>query len=151
MKQLANIMRTISKSNLTCFQQSLQRISLKPGFYDTFYDHFMAQSDEIAAIFHSRNMEQLKHKLKDTLQMVEDALAAKPGVVLYLEMLGRIHTRLKVDSRHFEMWKQALLATVEHYDDEYDAQVQVAWEEAIEKVISLMYPEAIQVDLAASH
>ncbi|MEW8626803.1 MAG: globin domain-containing protein [Candidatus Thiodiazotropha sp.] len=143
-------MSTITKTNLKRFQQSLRRISLKQGFYDTFYDHFMAQSDEIAGIFHARDMDQLKGKLKETLQMVEDALMGKPGVVLYLEMLGRIHTRLRVDQRHFEMWKEALLATIEHYDDEYDAQVQTAWEEAIETVISLMYPETSIVDMAAS-
>ncbi|MEJ2619811.1 MAG: globin, partial [Candidatus Thiodiazotropha sp.] len=67
------------------------------------------------------------------------------------EMLGRIHTRLKVDQRHFEMWKRALLATIEHYDDEYDADVQAVWEEAIETVISLMYPEIPQIDLAVAH
>ncbi|MCG7899230.1 MAG: globin [Candidatus Thiodiazotropha lotti] len=143
-------MSTITKTNLKRFQQSLRRISLKQGFYDTFYDHFIAQSDEIAAIFHARDMDQLKGKLKETLQMVEDALMGKPGVVLYLEMLGRIHTRLKVDQRHFEMWKYALLSTIERYDDEYDAEVKMAWEAAIETVVSLMYPESSMVGMAAS-
>ncbi len=143
-------MSTITQTNLKRFQQSLRRISLKQGFYDTFYDHFMAQSDEIAGIFHARDMDQLKGKLKETLQMVEEALAGKPGVVLYLEMLGRIHTRLKVDQRHFEMWKEALLATIERYDDEYDAQVQTAWEEAIETVVNLMYPEKSMVRMTVS-
>lgn len=143
-------MSKISKTNLKRFQQSLRRISLKQGFYDTFYDHFMAQSEEIARIFHARDMDQLKGKLKETLQMIEDALVGKPGVVLYLEMLGRIHTRLKVDQRHFEMWKEALLATIERYDDEYDAEVKIAWQEAIEMVVSLMYPESAIVDMAAS-
>ncbi|MCG7984008.1 MAG: globin [Candidatus Thiodiazotropha lotti] len=143
-------MSTITKTNLKRFQQSLRRISLKQGFYDTFYDHFIAQSDEIATIFHARDMDQLKGKLKETLQMVEDALMGKPGVVLYLEMLGRIHTRLKVDQRHFEMWKDALLSTIERFDDEYDAEVKMAWEEAIEMVLSLMYPESSMVGMAAS-
>ncbi|MCG7871427.1 MAG: globin [Candidatus Thiodiazotropha lotti] len=143
-------MSTITRTNLKRFQQSLRRISLKQGFYDTFYDHFIAQSDEIATIFHARDMDQLKGKLKETLQMIEDALMGKPGVVLYLEMLGRIHTRLKVDQRHFEMWRDALLSTIERFDDEYDAEVKMAWEEAIEMVLSLMYPESSMVGMAAS-
>jgi hemoglobin-like flavoprotein len=149
-EQLANMMSTISKNHLRHFQQSLRRISLKQGFYDTFYDNFIAQSDEIAEIFQARAMDQLKRKLRETLQMVEDALLGKPGVVLYLEMLGRVHTRLRIDQHHFEMWKEALLATIEYYDDEYDAQVKSAWEAAVEIVISLMYPETPLVDMAAS-
>lgn len=141
-------MAVITKPSLKCFQESLRRISQKPGFYDGFYDSFMAQSEEIAEIFHARDMEQLKQKLKETLQMVDDAVEGKPGVVLYLEMLGRIHQRLKVDQRHFEMWQDALMHTVKNFDDEFDPQVQAAWENAIQMVIGLMYPET--VDRAAS-
>ncbi|MES9833955.1 MAG: globin [Candidatus Thiodiazotropha sp. LLP2] len=143
-------MSSITQDNLKRFQQSLRRVSQKEGFYDSFYEHFMTQSDEIAKIFHTRDMAQLKQKLQETLQMVDDLVAGKPGVVLYLEMLGRIHTRLKVGQNHFEMWKDALISTVKSYDPEYDSQVLAAWMEAIEMVISVMYPEEDQIDLAAS-
>jgi hemoglobin-like flavoprotein len=135
-------MTVITKPSLKCFQESLRRISQKPGFYDCFYDSFMAQSEEIAQIFNTRDMDLLKHKLQETLQMVDSAVEGKPGIVIYLEMLGRIHQRLKVDQRHFEMWQDALMHTVKHYDDEFDPQVQAAWEDAIQMVLDLMYPEA---------
>ncbi|MES9942217.1 MAG: globin [Candidatus Thiodiazotropha sp. 6PLUC2] len=142
-------MSTISQDNLKRFQQSLRRVSQKEGFYESFYEYFIAQSDEMAKIFHNRNMAQLIHKLKETLQMVDDVVAGKPGVVLYMEMLGRIHTRLKVERRHLDMWTDALMSTVKSYDDEYDSQVHAAWIEAIEMVTSFMYPQEEQVNLAA--
>jgi hemoglobin-like flavoprotein len=138
-----------SKENLKLFQLSLRRVNLKSGFYDCLYEHFMAQSEEIAEIFHASDMVQLKQKLRETLQMVDDAVAGKPGLVLYLEMLGRIHLRLKVEQRHFEMWKDALMVAVETYDDEYDSQVHAAWMEAIDLVIGLMYPKNGLIRLAS--
>jgi hemoglobin-like flavoprotein len=143
-------MSTISRSNFNQFQQSFRRVDRKRGFYDSFYENFIAQSDEIGAFFHARDMDQLKHKLQVTLQMVDAALSDKPGVVLYLQMLGRIHERLHVQQRHFEMWKAALLQTVADYDDEYGSQVRAAWVEAIDTVIDLMFPEGGLFKIAAS-
>ena len=125
----------MENDNLKLFRDSLARVSSKDGFFDSFYDRFLRQSDEIASIFRHRDMDQLKRKLRGTLEMVALTAEGKPGLALYLEMLGRIHQRLNVTPRHFEMWKVALLDTVTVYDPEFNEQVGAAWSQIIGTVI----------------
>jgi hemoglobin-like flavoprotein len=134
-------MSTITQQKIECFQQSLRRVCLKTGFYDSFSGNFIAQSEEISGFFHAKDTTQLKHKLQETLQMVSDVAEGKPGLVLYLETLGRIHQRLNVEQRHLEMWKDALLKTVKCYDDDYDSQVKAGWVVVIDMTIAFMFPE----------
>jgi hemoglobin-like flavoprotein len=131
----------MEQRDLQLFRESLLRVSATDGFLDGFYDHFMAQSDEIAAFFLNRDMSQLKKKLRDTLQTVADTVDDKPGLHLYIELLGRIHQRLKVERRHFTMWQAALVDTVAMYDDRYDKQVERAWNRVIGHVIDLLFRE----------
>jgi hemoglobin-like flavoprotein len=132
-------MSTVIQGNLRYFQQSHRRVRRKAGFYGSFYNNFIAQSKEIREFFHARDTTQLQHKLRETLQIMDNAVEGKPGVVLYMQMLGRIHQRLNVEPRHLQMWKMALLNTVKCYDAEYDSRVQAGWEEAIELAIGMMF------------
>ena len=143
-------MSSIEQYHLELFRQSLRRVTRKAGFFDSFYDNFMGQSEEIAEFFHNRDMHQLKHKLQETLQMLTDTVEGRPGSGLYIEMLGRIHQRLTVERKHFVMWEEALLETVESYDDEFDGRIQAAWREVIESVIERMYSTTANISRAAS-
>lgn len=125
----------MDRDNLKLFRNSLLRVSALDGFYDSFYDRFMRQSDEIASIFQHRDIDQLKGKLRSTLEMVSQTAEGKPGLVLYLEMLGRTHQRLNVTRRHFEMWKTALIDTVSAYDPDFNESIGSAWEQVINMVI----------------
>jgi hemoglobin-like flavoprotein len=129
----------MDQQDLKLFRESLDRVSVMQGFFDDFYDHFMAESDEIAGFFLNRDMAQLKKKLQDTLQMVADTVEDKPGLSLYIELLGRIHQRLKVERRHFTMWQAALVDTVALFDDQYDKRTEMAWNRVIGHVIDLLF------------
>ncbi len=131
----------MNRSNpIVTFQQSLDRVMRKPGFLDAFYEHFVAQSEEIARFFEHRDIEALKRKLNITLLTLDDVAEGRPGAKLYAEMLGRLHTRLEVEERHLDMWMDALLDTVARFDDAYDPQVANAWRSMIERIIARMYP-----------
>jgi hemoglobin-like flavoprotein len=125
--------------NLTLFRESLARVTAHAGFFDSFYDHFMAQSEEIAVIFVRRDMAQLKQKLQETLQILADTVEGRPGFGLYVEMLGRIHQRLNINRLHFEMWRDALVDTVEVFDEQYSSQIRRAWLGEIDSVINLLF------------
>jgi hemoglobin-like flavoprotein len=131
----------MEQSNLNLFRDSLARVTARDGFFDSFYDHFIRQSDEIAAIFHHQDMAQLKEKLRTTLEMVALTVDREPGITLYMEMLGRIHRRLNIERRHFDMWQMALLDTVAVYDEAYSERVGAAWSQVIGHVIDLIYKE----------
>ncbi|MCU7842365.1 MAG: globin [Candidatus Thiodiazotropha sp. (ex Monitilora ramsayi)] len=129
----------MEQRDLQLFRESLGRVTAQDGFFDSFYDHFMAQSEEVAGYFQHKDMAQLKHKLQDTLQMVADTIEGRPGLELYMEMLGRVHLRLKVERKHFTMWQTALIDTVAVFDDHYDKRVQLAWCRVIEYVINIVF------------
>jgi len=127
------------KEDLSQFRESLDRVTAQTGFFDSFYDAFMAQSEEIAGIFVNRDMAHLKHKLKETLQILADAAEGRPGFGLYVEMLGRVHQRLNVNRNHFDMWREALLDTVAVYDEQYNPRVRLAWRRVIDSVIERLF------------
>lgn len=127
------------KEDLIQFRESLARVASQTGFFDSFYDRFMGQSEEITAIFVNRDMAQLKHKLKETLQILADTAEGRPGFGLYVEMLGRIHQRLNVTRAHFDMWREALLDTIAVYDEQYNLRVRLAWQRVIDSVIDQLF------------
>ncbi|MEJ2609689.1 MAG: globin [Candidatus Thiodiazotropha sp.] len=136
-------MSNISQYYLLLFRQSLQRVTGRAGFYDGFYNSFMSQSEEIAEFFLNKDRQQIKHKLEESLKMLAETAESLPGTRLYMEMLGRIHRRLKVQRKHFDLWEQALLETVKVYDDQYNSQILAAWLDVIEEVVSIMYPSCV--------
>ncbi|MCU7914393.1 MAG: globin [Candidatus Thiodiazotropha sp. (ex Gloverina cf. vestifex)] len=140
----------MEQRDLNLFRESLARVTASDDFFDSFYDHFMAQSEEIAGFFHRQDMAQLKHKLEETLQMVADTAEGRPGLELYMEMLGRIHQRLHVERRHFSMWQTALIETVAVFDDHYNDQVEAAWFRVIASVIEIVFSALSQPHQQAS-
>ncbi len=139
----------MQQSDLNLFRDSLARVTARDGFFDSFYDHFIRQSDEIADIFRHRDMAQIKSKLCTTLEMVAQSAEGELGGRLYLEMLGRIHLRLRIERRHFEMWQAALLDTVALYDEAYSYRVGAAWSQVIGGVIDHIFSALMPEKLAS--
>ncbi|MES9907150.1 MAG: globin [Candidatus Thiodiazotropha sp.] len=88
--------------------------------------------------------------MRETLFMLAETAEGRPGLTLYIEMLGRIHKRLNVQRRHFNMWKEALLEAVNIYDDEYDDEVLAAWQYVIDEVIETMFSAPEEARLMVS-
>ena len=128
----------MDSADLNLFRDSLARVIAQDGFFDSFYDRFIDQSEDIAVVFHHRDMDQLKRKLRSTLEMVSQSAEGEPGITYYLEMLGRTHRRLNVERRHFTMWQTALLDTVAAFDEAYSDRVGAAWSQVIGSVIAAM-------------
>jgi hemoglobin-like flavoprotein len=140
----------MNQHNLEIFKQSLRRVTSSPAFLDSFYDNFISQSEEIRELFSNRDMAQLKNKLLETLLMLAEAADGRPGLTLYLEMLGRIHKRLNVNRRHFSMWEEALIVTVKQHDKQFDDNVLAAWLDVIDEVIETMCSALDEARLIAS-
>ena len=70
--------------------------------------------------------------------MLTESAEGKPGLGMYLEMLGDIHRRLHVKPQHFGCWSEALIASVEVYDPQFDEEIRQAWERVIEQIIRSM-------------
>jgi hemoglobin-like flavoprotein len=129
----------MQQSDLNLFRDSLARVTVRDGFFDCFYDHFISQSEELSDIFRHRDMAQLKEKLRSTLEMVAQTAEGEPGIDMYMEMLGRTHQRLRVERRHFDMWQAALLDTVAIFDEAYSDRIGAAWSQVIGSVIECIF------------
>jgi hemoglobin-like flavoprotein len=140
----------MNQQNLEIFRQSLKRVTSSTAFFDCFYNNFIGQSDEIRRFFENRDMRHLKKKLRETLFMLAETAEGRPGLRLYVQMLGRIHTRLNVERRHFRMWEEALLEAVRLYDSEYDDNILAAWLYVIDDVIEMMFSTLDEANLIAS-
>ncbi len=120
------------------FHASLDRVMQHPDFFHLFYGRFMASSDEIAAMFKDKDMSRIEKKLQMTLKTVTEHADGEPGLGMYLELLGRIHHRLKITPEQFGLWRNALLETAAECDAEFTPQVSGTWELAIDEVIEKM-------------
>jgi hemoglobin-like flavoprotein len=127
-----------AECDLALFQASLQRATGDPAFYDLFYQRFIESSPNIARVFQNRDMVQLKKKLAITLEMVADTAEGKPGLMMYLEMLGKIHQRLEIKGAYFNGWRDALLETVAETDPDLDEATRQAWRQVIDDVTTRM-------------
>jgi hemoglobin-like flavoprotein len=128
----------IPADELQRFQASLARVTEQDLFFERFYERLFSESEQIGAFFHDRDLDSVISKLRLTLTMVAEAAAGRPGLEMYLEMLGNIHRRLQVEPRYFRQWRTALLATVVRYDPQYDARIDRAWQRVVDHVIACM-------------
>ncbi|MEN8178263.1 MAG: globin [Pseudomonadota bacterium] len=122
------------------FSESLRRVTLQPDFYDRFYVRLFGASEEIGAFFGSRDVPSIISKLRVTLMMVAEAAEGKPGLTMYLEMLGGIHRRLDVAPHFLRLWRDSLVETVAESDAEFNDEIRGAWERTLDQVIKTMYP-----------
>ncbi len=128
----------LQSSDLDLFHGSLDRVMDHPDFFRLFYQRFMASSEEIATMFQNKNMDRIQGKLKMTLETVNEHSEGQPGLGMYLELLGRIHQRLKITPEQFNLWRNALIETAAECDSEFSPPVRKAWEHAIDEVIDKM-------------
>lgn len=120
------------------FQVSLAQLLANPDFLQSFYAHFLQAHPEVQHFFVGKDLAQIQKKLQTTLKLLQAQEKHQPGILNYLQMLGRMHQHLGVTRSDFSLWKEALLETVAQFDPDYSAQTQHAWEYALATMIATM-------------
>jgi len=128
----------VDKTTIGSFRASLARASGAPDFFDRFYERFIGGSEDMAAIFRNKDMDRIKEKLQMTLEMLCDSAEDKPGLGMYLDLLGKIHQGMRISPRHFTLWRDALTATAAECDPQFDPVARAAWDAVIEDIIAKM-------------
>jgi NAD(P)H-flavin reductase len=101
-----------------------------------FYGQLFAMEPEIAAMFPPG----LDGQRRRMFRALGKIAAGDDDLVPYLERLGRAHRKDGVRDRHFEVFRRALLATLQRFcGDEFDA---AAWETAFDRAADLMMASA---------
>jgi hemoglobin-like flavoprotein len=110
------------------FRRVLGEGAYNPAFTDSFYRHFLGSSDEVAARFANTDMGQQKTMLHDSLLLLVEFNRSR-RLSQQMSRLAEVHSQRGQDipAPLYELWLDALIATVRERDSEFDEQVELAW------------------------
>ncbi|CAM2007771.1 hypothetical protein [Acanthopleuribacter pedis] len=108
-------------------------------FLGTFYSRFMNESPEIRDMFDGIDIERQIQMLQISLQAILH-VGSQSDIPIGFEELAEKHgpDGLNVQVRHFHMWMNCFLATVEELDPDCDSRTMKAWRHALQTGIDYM-------------
>ena len=119
---------------LDAFDRSLARCVGRSGFFDRFYEKFLASSPKVREKFAHTDFVHQKRALRASLHTI--LLAAEDpenGPARYLGEIAEKHSArgLDIGAELYDLWLDSLLETVEESDPEYGPAVKKAWEDVL--------------------
>ncbi len=120
-------------SDLDAVTASYHRCRASEGFIDTFYEHFLAKSEEVKKKFRGTDFTRQKLMLRESLLMLLLVNQNRPEALQELERLGERHSRRGVDipPHLYDLWLDALCEAVEEHDPEYRPTLNDKWRAAM--------------------
>src|SRR5215468_6422738 len=113
------------------FLASFNRCRSAAGFFEAFYDRFIASSEEVKAKFVGTDMKRQFRMLEDSLYVVAVAVQGEEGSIARgdLPRIAARHSRQDLDIRPglYDTWLECLVATVRTKDPQFSAEVEAAW------------------------
>ncbi len=129
--------------NAPFLEQSFELVApteaAKQAFGREFYTTLLRLHPEVEPLFAQTNREVQARKLMATLALVLHVLKKPEVLATTLQRLERRHQAVGVRAEHYPMVAEALLATfASRLGEQWTAQMQAAWTEAYEAIVSLM-------------
>ena len=112
-------------------------------FFDTFYDKFLAMSEEIPPLFANTDFRKQKQVIRMSVRMLVRLGAGEEATKLAINKLGESHSRRQhnIKPEWYALWLNALCESVAKHDPEYTPELEQLWRDTmkpgIEKMISL--------------
>ena len=108
------------------------------GFFDDFYNNFLASSPEIAGMFAGTEMTRQKQLLRAGIGHLIMAYRGQPMSKMKLEKIAVSHNaaHMNIKPALYPLWKKALLTTIAKHDPEFDEEIRKAWLKVLDKGIS---------------
>ena len=117
------------------FLASLKRCLAAPGFLDSFYERFIASSEEVREKFKDTDVRRQVRALEDSLYVVAVAVQGEEGSLARqaLPAIAARHGRQDRDipPHLFDLWIECLVETVRAYDPPLTPDVEAAWRETL--------------------
>lgn len=127
-------------NDLDAVTVSYHRCRASAGFFDTFYERFLAKSAEVAEKFRQTDFARQKLMLRESLVSMLLFNLGAGSARAELEQLAERHSRRGVDiAPHlYDLWLDALCETVEQHDPEFKPQLAQEWRAAMRAGIDLL-------------
>lgn len=122
------------------FLRSLNRCKKNVDFIESFYERFLASSDEIAEKFRYTDFERQHSMLVHSLELAAHAVEGDPKALHILNDQAFRHSRENLDIRPglYPIWLNAIISTAAEFDPLWDETVGESWQIVLEHVIHHM-------------
>lgn len=123
-------------------RQSYGRCIAQLGFFDRFYELFLASSDRIPEMFKNTDFVKQKDLLKEGIALV--VMFAKnetsPLVKGKLQHIGTRHSRgdLNITEDMYPLWIESLIHTIREYDGKFTPQLEEEWRQVMVPAIEYL-------------
>lgn len=122
------------------FHRSLARCASDERFIPSFYERFLASSDEVRSKFVDTDFERQNAMLLKSLRLSVGATEGDPAALREMKERARSHDRRHLDIKPelYQYWLRSLIATASDFDAKWDYDVERAWNEILGHVIKHM-------------
>lgn len=127
----------MTEQEIQLFNDSFERVTNQPRFFDVFYDKFLSSSEEVADKFAATDLRRQKNMLKASLYLTMTAIVQRREDLSFLEPVAERHDRRHLDIRPelYDLWLDSLVEAVRLCDPQVDRQVTLVWRRALAKAI----------------
>ena len=121
-------------------KNSFARCGESDGFYDTFYDVFLAKSPEIPPLFAKTDFKKQKQVLKATAALMVRHKLNEEKASVALQKVGKTHSQNGYCIRPdlYALWLDSLCETVKQHDPEYTPALEAQWRERMQEGIDFI-------------
>lgn len=111
------------------FEQSLTRCLSAGDFIGTFYQRFIASSEQVREKFSNTDLARQKQVLKQSLHLMALASLRENDGLEHLEKIAHSHSKrhLDISPSLYEIWLEVLTATARDFDPEFSDAVEISW------------------------
>jgi len=122
------------------FLRSLERCKKNSAFIETFYERFLASSDEIADKFRYTDFDRQHDMLVHSLELAANAVEGDKEALQNLNDQAIRHSRDQLDIRPelYPIWLDTITGTAADYDPFWDETIHDAWQTVLKHVIHHM-------------
>ena len=109
-------------------------------FYDTFYDKFLAKSEEIPPLFATTDFRRQKQMIRMSVRMMVRLGAGEAGTKLAISKLGESHSRRQhnIPAHLYDLWLDALCESIAQHDPDYTPELEQQWRDTMKPGIEMM-------------
>lgn len=122
------------------FLQSLDRCSESENFIPSFYDRFLATSDEIREKFKDTDFDKQSQMLLHSLKLAAGATLGESFALREIRERAETHDRhhLDIAPRLYTFWLDSVIETASEYDSQWDETVEESWNTILGHVVKHM-------------
>ncbi|QDS98679.1 globin [Adhaeretor mobilis] len=122
------------------FLQSVSRCVGIEAFIPSFYDRFLASSEEIRAKFRFTDFEKQNKMLARSLELCACATAGEAESLAEINERATTHNRdhMNIEPRLYDTWLDSIVETASEFDDEWTDAIEAAWRRILGHVVQRM-------------